>query len=781
MSEQGDKEKNISSDEVNDTSAQSDHNSNYTESSPLDDTKSGTSVSTKRPRKKRKVFTCERCRKVKTRCDFEPLSGKCHRCAVLNLDCSLSASMGADPMGIQKSGSERVLKLPMSDLKQPPSKALPISSLTSPIDYVPRPSISKPKSLPSIESISAETRLEKVEKEIAAMNSKMDKIISLLETKDNTLDAARTLSTLNTPEELRSMNIANSDMFNRKSSFQPKGIISKPFGGSTRLKLKEYPYKILNDIDERLFPLTATSQQEAIEREQRPSAVARVNFLHFYERNKALVHKLVKDFLVTSHFYIVPSTMKEIDENFAKNHLFITSVYSIIAMSSADNDEYGKKQEELYPLVERLLTNTLTMFDKLKAQDLEAILYCSMFHIARKAKRHRQLKFNSLILSNFALFSLLNNFDFDGIKNRVNNLQYNTTDLYHVRLLNALTACNLEYSLIYGTISPKDDTVQELNILVTKFPQSNSADILKLSEIDMGNIVIAIYGNFQTYFQRFFDVNITLNKQSGFDLKILEISELCQWLRDWNEVLEKHNGGILKFHYHFYHIMICRSFLNEFLNEMNDCPSFLNGVIHTMKYHATSLLVEFLKLPPKLIKGAPILTTNELIYTCMTLCDYLYWFDVLERQEILNMCTKVYWHLNTIGETLNEMTENMGKIIKSIIDTTRSQASNLNPPPLSILKLHSKDESTRTPVTASTPLAPITSRIKKPIDHSIAAPAAVVQRVSSSVTSTSSHELSQPPTAINGLLPDVTNFNSFEDFFQDFFDHLKPTTKKMFS
>ena len=105
----------------------------------------------------------------------------------------------------------------------------------------------------------------------------------------------------------------------------------------------------------------------------------------------------------------------------------------------------------------------------------------------------------------------------------------------------------------------------------------------------------------------------------------------------------------------------------------------------------------------------------------------------------------------------------------------------MNPPPLSILKLHSKDESTRTPVTASTPLAPITSRIKKPIDHSIAAPAAVVQRVSSSVTSTSSHELSQPPTTINGLLPDVTNFNSFEDFFQDFFDHLKPTTKKMFS
>lgn len=780
MNEHGIKEKSFSSDEVNEPSTQSEDVASHIEANPSDSTNSSNYA--KRPRKKRKVFTCDRCRKVKTRCDFEPLSGKCHRCAVLNIECSLSRSMGVDPLSIQKSGSERVLKLSVSDTKAPTSKILPISLLTSAIDYAPTSYVPKPKLLPGIETISTETRLEKVETDVASMHSKLDKIISLLETKGNTLDAARTLSSLNSPEDARSRSIGNTGILNGKSSFQSKENNPKSFGISTRFKLNEYPYKILNDIDERLFPLTATSQQEAIEREQRPSAVARVNFLHFYERNKTLVHELVKDFLVTSHFYIVPNNLKDVNDDFAKSHLFITSVYTIISMSSADNDEFAKKQEELYPLVERLLTNTLTMFDKLKAQDLEAILYCSMFHIARKAKRHRQLKFNSLILSNFALFSLLNNFDFDGIKNRVNNLQYSTTDLYHVRLLNALTACNLEYSLIYGTITPKDSTVQELNNLVTKFPQSNSADIIKLSEIDIANIVISIYGNFQNYFQKFFDINLAMNKQSGYNLKILEIPELRQWLMEWNEVLEKHNGGILKFHYHFYHIMICRSFLNEFLDEMNEYPSFLNGVIHTMKYHATSLLVEFLKLPPKLVKGAPILTTNELIYTCMTLCDFLYWFDVMERQKILSMCTKVYWHLNTIGEALNEMTENMGKIIKSIIDTTRSQAPNLNPPPLCILKLHNGNGNLPVPHTVSAPLAPVASRIKRPIDSNDGSPpAAVVQRVISPVTSVTSRESSQPPASINKLLPDVTNFNSFEDFFQDFFDHLKPTTKKMFS
>lgn len=777
MSEQEEKEKCLSSDEMNEPSTQSEYTNTHFEANPSDSTNSSNYL--KRPRKKRKVYTCDRCRKVKTRCDFEPLSGKCHRCAVLNIECSLSRSMGEDPVNIQQTSSERVLKIPMADNKASTGKALPISLLTSKVDYAPTSYVPKPKLLPGIETLSTETRLEKVEMDVASMHNKLDRIIALLDTKGNTLDAARTLSSLNTPEETRSRHFANAGVINGKSSFQPKETVSKSFGVSTRFKLNEYPYKILNDIDERLFPLTATSQQEAIEREQRPSAVARVNFLHFYERNKALVHELVKEFLVTSHFYIVPNTLKDVDDDFAKSHLFITSVYTIISMSSADNDEFAKKQEELYPLVERLLTNTLTMFDKLKAQDLEAILYCSMFHIARKAKRHRQLKFNSLILSNFALFSLLNNFDFDGIKNRVNNLQYSTTDLYHIRLLNALTACNLEYSLIYGTITPKDSSIQELNNLVTKFPQSNSADILKLSEIDIANIVISIYGNFQNYFEKFFEINVTFNKQSGHDLKLLEIPELRRWLMEWNEVLEKHNGGILKFHYHFYHIMICRSFLNEFLDEMNEHPGFLNGVIHTMKYHATSLLVEFLKLPPKLVKGAPILTTNELIYTCMTLCDFLYWFDVMERQEILNMCTKVYWHLNTIGETLNEMTENMGKIIKSIIDTTRSQASNLNPPPLSIMKLHNGDGNM--PVSL-TPLAPVASRNKKLGDNNAGSPPVdAIQRVISPVTSVPSRESPQPPTSMNKLLPDVTNFNSFEDFFQDFFDHLKPTTKKMFS
>lgn len=150
--------------------------------------------------------------------------------------------------------------------------------------------------------------------------------------------------------------------------------------------MKESPLKLLHDIDERLFPSKATSKAAKLAGQQRPYAVARVNFLHFYENNQELCHKLAKEFLVRSHFWIIPGGRKEIDVEYAHSHLFITSVFTIIAMSFADNDKYAAEQEILYPLVERLLTNTLTMFEKLTAFDIEAILYCCMFHISRKAR-----------------------------------------------------------------------------------------------------------------------------------------------------------------------------------------------------------------------------------------------------------------------------------------------------------------------------------------------------------------------------------------------------------
>lgn len=539
-------------------------------------------------------------------------------------------------------------------------------------------------------------------------------------------------------------------------------------------RLREPPLRLIDGIDERLFPCIATTKKDQIAREQRPSAVARVQFLHFYEKHRTLCLNLSKEFLVRSHFWIIPGGSKNLTEQFIHNHLFITSVFTIIAMSFADNQKYAEEQEKLYPLVERLLTNTLTMFEKLTPHDIEAILYCAMFPISRKSKRYRQLKFNSLVLTNFAMFSLLKIVDFHKIKERVlHKEEYLPDDLYHLRILNSLTACHLQYSISYGDISPQDQRIKEYNDLIAKFPQSNFGDDIKISEIKLGAIVNTIFMNFKKYFHSFKDsaeadmdkIDSTLHKK-----KMLIFPELDYWLNSWEELLAKDGGGVLLFTFDYYHIMICRSFFTEFLSEMKLYPTFLNDALFTMREHAFSLLRGFLRLPPALIKGAPKLTTYQLVYACLTLCDFLHWFDSTERQQVLSLCSRVYWHLNTIGEQLNEATDNVGKIIKSIIDTSRKRvslghfpsplgtSSTTTADPEGVAMLSSNDDNVRKSVSS----VDITN----------------TEGLKSLKSHTSSIE---NVTARDFNIPDVDRFNSFEDFFQNFFDHLKPTSRKIFS
>ncbi|CCH58538.1 hypothetical protein TBLA_0A07480 [Henningerozyma blattae CBS 6284] len=812
------------------------------------------SDSIKRPRKKRKTFSCEICRKFKTRCDFEPLVGKCHRCNILQLNCSLtvdrkneiaiamensyntSSTFHVDKPMINKivlkdnsisktkyvpKSIEHISKAATTATNLADETAVAIEAskvgtpLTSKASQLPQDtkvlpvreshSISNETASASDTSLSKinlassphntnipsiEKRLNHLEKSFSKLHTKLDVIISILQgSGTNSITGFGPSSTINTgnsalensnarnafnvvPYNYRRFSATNSTLIQEQNAGNEfsVGFVSKtPICDG--IKLKEPPLKLIRDINERLFPTRAISKKDKIALQQRPFVVARINFLNFFNKNRQLCKILTKEFLVRSQFWIIP-TIKEITDEYANNHLFITSVFTIIAMSFDDEEKYGQEQEELYPLVERLLTNTLTMFEKLTDVDIEAILYCSMFHISRKAKRHRQLRFNSLVLTNFAIQSLLNVVDFHKIRERVIiHEEYNNKDLYHLRILNALTACNLEYSISYGTVSSQDVMVKEFNNLTIRFPQSTHSDNIKVSEINLSETVNSIFLDFKSYFKNFKmsyyrSINES-NDQSPKDEAITFI-ELEYWLQNWDDLLSKKGTGILLYMYDFYYVMICRSFISEFLPELQEISNLLKYTIYTMKSHSFSLLNGFLRLAPHIIKGSPIFTTHQLVYACLTLCDFLHWFDLSERQHVLNMCTRVYWHLNTIGEKKNEATDNVGTIIKSIIDTSKRRVSLINfpvpPLPPSVQGQYSSSKS-NTAVISSSAIA-VYNKDKNG---------------SESPDSVHSHASTAEVNAGNIVFPDVDQFNSFEDFFQDFFDHLKPTAQRIFS
>ncbi|CAI4059543.1 hypothetical protein SKDZ_04G7070 [Saccharomyces kudriavzevii ZP591] len=703
----------------------------------------------KKPRKKRKTFSCDTCRRVKTRCDFEPFIGKCYRCNVLQLDCSLAKNKDDEILNTLREDS--LLK----KINSINSNLGSFSHLSKDISNEIQGCVGKSET-GTIDYHTINSRLSSLEGHIKSLHQKMDLIITSasLSNNNDTEDAKKggQFENVDLSNTYDSAPTSSSKMIKKTGRYSKESLFLNGF------KLKESPLKLMHDIDERLFPSKATSRAAKLAGQQRPYAVARVNFLHFYEKHQQLCHKLAKEFLVRSHFWIIPGGRKDIDVEYAHSHLFITSVFTIIAMSFADNDKYAAEQEVLYTLVERLLTNTLTMFEKLTAFDIEAILYCCMFHISRKAKRYRQLKFNSLVLSNFALNSLLHVIDFYQIKDRVLvREEYNSEDLYHLRILNSLTACYLEYSISYGDIREQDDMLKEFNKLVAKFPQANFGDDIKISEINLGDIVNGIFMGLRNYFLQCLNDFDDSRRGDDQNALVFIFPELNYWLKNWEELLTKDGAGVLLFTFDFYHIMICRTFITEFSSTLKGNQSFLKLVLNTMKEHSFSLLKGFLRLPPALIRGAPIFTCHQLVYACLTLCDYLYWFDFSERQHVLSLCTKVYWHLSTIGEKMNEATDNVGKIIKSIIDTSKTR--------INVGNFQQENDEYDTILTT------VNKRVEPATVHAI--------KVANS--STDNGALHESTSNSHFMIPDVDQFNSFEDFFQDFFDNLKPNSQKMFT
>lgn len=700
----------------------------------------------RRIRKKRRTFSCTLCRKFKTRCDFEPLIGKCHRCSVLQLDCSLTEERENEILAAVR---EKSVAAAFKDR---------IIDVDDRNVVVSDPSQLLTSNLQQTEKL--EKRLSKVERGFESLDSKLEAVLDLL--RESLHDGVRTGNNVDTqvPNDDNSSSTTPSSSLKYGSQFRRASYSLIDRG------LKDPPLKLIGDIDNRLFPREAKSKQDQHAKQQRPFVVARVNFMHFYEKHKALCLELSKEFLIRSHFWIVPGGIKEIDDEYARKHVFITSVFTIIAMSFDDNEKYANEQEVLYPLVERFLTNTLTMFENLIAHDIEAILYCCMFHISRKAKRHRQLQFNSLVLSDFALNSFLSIFDFNKLKERVIlEEQYDATDLYHLRILNSLTACKLEYALSYGYFATLDSSTEELNNLTAKFPQSNFGDDIKISEVNLGNIVNGIFVNFEAFYETARDAFISGvddldSSASPEKQELLVFSELTYWVNNWKELLSKDGAGVLLFTFDYYYIMICRSFISEFQKDMKSNPAFMLCCLNTMREHSFSLIKGFLRLQPSLIKGAPILTSHQLVYACLALCDFLDWFPSSERQTVLNICTRVYWHLNTIGEKKNEAADNVGKIIKSIIDTSRYRVNKARRSSMISSTGWTKDNmnggSTNSPLDASKIDAHLAGNSRNSPSDTVS-------------------------NAGSFMMPDVDQFNSFEEFFQDFFENLKPTTQQIFS
>lgn len=235
--------------------------------------RSGTEAARK-PRKKRKTYSCEVCRKFKTRCDFEPLVGRCHRCSVLKIQCSLT-----------KEREEEIL----AAIETSSSVALPTSGVSS-------SEVSSKDSLVSHPvATTLNNRLNKLESNLNRLNSKLDLLVLLAQGSNSA--AANSVSNLagdrkagsaigiadlstNRGDLLGSKPLHNrlddsDDQLTDEAVSTFKEFSPPPARPPQRLdlnglKLQEPPLKLISDIDERLFPTKVESERDRIAKTQRP-------------------------------------------------------------------------------------------------------------------------------------------------------------------------------------------------------------------------------------------------------------------------------------------------------------------------------------------------------------------------------------------------------------------------------------------------------------------------------------------------------------------------------
>ncbi|KAG7884003.1 hypothetical protein KL938_002588 [Ogataea parapolymorpha] len=580
-------------------------------------------------KKKRRIFSCESCRKLKTKCDYDASQGSCKRCLRLRLECSLV---------------ENGTRLNRQEFEPTPSEP-------------------------------ADSRLRRVEQAVESFDGKLTSLLDLVK------------------QSLGSGNQLDFSVAHENELLANHDALA--------------PLNVIKQIDSKLF-----------NRASRHDPFKRIcdEFLRFYFDNERLCLELSRSFLEISHFWIIPGGITSIDRKYVLEHPFITCVFVLLAMCFDENYKYVQEQQQLYMLATKLLGIALVT-EPLSDHDIEAILYISLYNIARKPK---QSEFDSWLLSSIGLKHLIISIDFKNISRRVGMNIFNEVDLFHLRIFNSMCSCHFQNSIGYARPIMLTSTYYDLFELTLKFPKATLGDAIKVAEIELYlGLSRGLTSSALSYY---------------VDGELLCFPEQHEWKQKWSKVIQKDVSQMLTFAYNFSHIMLAR----KLVEKPDASRPELRVCYGTACQYSFETLNRFLLLSNNLVKGSPSFQLNLVVYACITLCDYLDTMGADERKMSLNLISKIYWHLNKVGEKMNDATDTIAKIVRKLVDIaneTHSQSA----------KARNSSQNSETLSVADLP-----------------------QQVAEQLYSPA--EPYTLPSHTELRLPDVAAFDNFEDFFKDLFD-----------
>ncbi|CDK27006.1 unnamed protein product [Kuraishia capsulata CBS 1993] len=518
-------------------------------------------------------------------------------------------------------------------------------------------------------------------------------------------------------------------------------------------QISSAPLNVIKRIDSQLFNRADRSD---------PLKKACDEFIQFYFSNEEICIQLAKSFLEISHFWIIPGGIKEIDRRYVLEHPFITCVFVILAMCFDENYMYVKEQEQLYWLTMKLL-GVVVVTDPLTDHDIEALLYLSLYNIARKPK---QTQTDNWLISGIGIKHLMLSLDIRGISTKVNTLhRFEALDLYHLRIFNSLCSCHLQNSL--GTGQPVMITKEYFDVhsLALKFPNATFGDAIKVSEIELYLMTVRL-----------------ITSPSSKNRSTTAFDELQEWEENWRHLIKRDVAGLLTFAYHFCYILLLKNLTKTTQDRSSksaSAPIITTDIGHTaLVHHAFKILELFLNLKPKLVRGSPSFSLAQIVYACVTLCDSLSTMDADQKNTALSLISKVYWHLNQIGEKMNDATDTVGKIVMSLVERANpKEITSANDEPYVREASATSRTTANVEDTTTTPASIDFNFYSRELNDSKLSPLQIPDRTS--LPDSINHGISSgltpntPFQIIGNEVPDLSQFESFEAFFTGVFPEYK--------
>jgi hypothetical protein len=387
--------------------------------------------------KKRRSLSCQTCRKLKTRCDFDASRGMCHRCFVLRLSCSLAVDQVQQPNYLTKVNLE-----PAPADQQASSVSASASNGNSCFNT---------KSTFTNKDDSILARLEVLENAISGIGEQLQSLKDLLGEKPVMATAA----------------IAKSNFMLQPSPAAALEtlVLDKNVGQS--------PLSVIWDIDYKLFD---RSEKYAT---MRAASIEMDTWINAYI-DPALEQRLKDSFYTRCQCYIIPNTAIAAPELSP----LMRGVLLLQGMRCDETATYDGLQPQLFTIV-RSLTGTAMMTAPLQLSDIESLLYMAMFNIARKP---RQPIFDSWLLSSHAVRLFILSVRFHDMARRGARSQLTPEDKYNLRVWNGICLVHYQYAVLTDrpvAIPEEYLAVGELLAGVTEF------DTRTLAEIKLYQVAVA--------------------------------------------------------------------------------------------------------------------------------------------------------------------------------------------------------------------------------------------------------------------------------------------------